>query len=719
MSQAQSNLWRDVFAGVAATCVSLPLSISAAVLIYAPLGASYIAQGAIAGLFTAIIVGIIYATLATSSFVIISPLASTAIILTSLSTGLMEKATFAADPRYVILAIVLCVFIAGLIQIVFGLLDVGRIIKFTPHSVIAGFVNSVGLLILLSQFRPFVRFDGGSLTSARIDHPLTLIFIVAIAASIIVFRKFFTKMPAPLAGLIGGALIYHVLNLFLPSLDLGGMIGTLPITIPLASSPFHVGGTSAWSALLSVTPHLLLVSLTLATVATLQSLLAFRVARNLGDLPPQPPSDLIVLGLGNCASALGGGIISLPSTAALSASFRAGGRTRLVGLTEAVVLLLIVALFSSVLAWIPVAVLSGILVYIAIHIFDRWTLQLVAKALVKSPSIDRRYAWQSLLVIVIVMIMSVGSSIVAGVGAGFALSCLIFIVNMSRPIVRRKYFGDQIFSKRIRPTEDAEMLLAIGRKCVVFELQGVLFFGNADDLSNLVTEALKESECVLLDMRGISDVDVSGAVILGNLQAAAKRWGQVILFCNLPPGRFDGRVLAEEAIFPDRDSALEWMEEEALRTHAVVPRGEAIPLDALDLTQEFNAEEVAVLTTVVLARDFSRGEEICSEGQQSDRMWILTKGTVSVRLRTDGGYRRIASLAAGTTVGEMALLNPGLRSATVTADEDVSAYELTQVAFNSLLEAHPQIGLKLLKYFAFEMAHRLRLTHRDLRVLRG
>jgi CRP-like cAMP-binding protein len=98
-------------------------------------------------------------------------------------------------------------------------------------------------------------------------------------------------------------------------------------------------------------------------------------------------------------------------------------------------------------------------------------------------------------------------------------------------------------------------------------------------------------------------------------------------------------------------------------------------------------------------------------------MWILTQGNVSVRLRHDGGQgtRRIAGIGAGTTVGEMAMLEIGQRSATVTADSDVSSYELTKSAFDTLCHGHPEIALKIFAYFAHEMSCRLRILHRDLR----
>jgi sulfate permease, SulP family len=129
---------------------------------------------------------------------------------------------------------------------------------------------------------------------------------------------------------------------------------------------------------------------------------------------------------------------------------------------------------------------------------------------------------------------------------------------MSRPIIRRSYRGDEIFSKRIRSADDMQLLLRTGRDRAILELQGVLFFGNTDDLTQVVNETLKRSKVVLLDLRGMSDVDVSGTTILSNLIARAHQRGKLIAFCNLPIARLSSANFAEEAagIFPDLDNRI-------------------------------------------------------------------------------------------------------------------------------------------------------------------
>jgi CRP-like cAMP-binding protein len=116
-------------------------------------------------------------------------------------------------------------------------------------------------------------------------------------------------------------------------------------------------------------------------------------------------------------------------------------------------------------------------------------------------------------------------------------------------------------------------------------------------------------------------------------------------------------------------------------------------------------------------RDFAQGDTICSEGEEGDRMWLLAKGSVSVRLMLgDGkGYRRITSLARGTTLGEMALVELARRSATVVADEPVICYELRREDFERLVADEPQLATKLLANLSRELARRLRKTSDDLR----
>ena len=115
------------------------------------------------------------------------------------------------------------------------------------------------------------------------------------------------------------------------------------------------------------------------------------------------------------------------------------------------------------------------------------------------------------------------------------------------------------------------------------------------------------------------------------------------------------------------------------------------------------------LGQVLTRRDFGQGEIICREGDAGDRMWLLAKGSISVRLTLGGGREsiQIASLCRGTIIGEMCLINSARRSATIVADEQVVCYELLRDDFAMMLSDHPAIGTKLLSNLARELSRRL------------
>ena len=175
---------------------------------------------------------------------------------------------------------------------------------------------------------------------------------------------------------------------------------------------------------------------------------------------------------------------------------------------------------------------------------------------------------------------------------------------------------------------------------------------------------------------------------------------------------------AKSHVFPDRDSALEFMEEEALRVDKA-NRGNLseLPLKHHEFLEGLDNGELTVVAGHLARRELVPGEVVCSEGDNADRMWLLVRGSVSVRLRLsnqpDG--LRIASLAMGTIVGELALIEIGRRSATVVADEPVTCYELQRDSYDLLFREHPKIANKLLLNLARELARRVRRTSDELR----
>jgi CRP-like cAMP-binding protein/anti-anti-sigma regulatory factor len=294
---------------------------------------------------------------------------------------------------------------------------------------------------------------------------------------------------------------------------------------------------------------------------------------------------------------------------------------------------------------------------------------------------------------------------------------------MSRPIVSRRYSGEITVSKRNRSIVDATILRETGPHRVILELHGVLFFGNADDLSKTTSEVFGKADRIVLDCRGISDIDVSGARILRNVVERCRRLKKQLLFCNVP-AVYHATIQAvarggtEPSIFPDLDSALEWMEDRELEAHATKrAQTEVLSLEQHEFLDGLDESERAVLRQHLVLKQFPQGATICVEGDAADHIWLLTKGSVSIRLRqgSAGGTRRIASCAMGTVVGEMAFIETAPRSASVIADEDTVCYELERAAYEEIVRDHPAIANKLLTNLSLELARRLRRTSAELR----
>jgi sulfate permease, SulP family len=324
------------------------------------------------------------------------------------------------------------------------------------------------------------------------------------------------------------------------------------------------------------------------------------------------------------------------------------------------------------------------------------------------------------------MIITASGAVIGGTLVGIGLSCILFIADMSRSIIRRRYRGDEVFSKRVRPPDDMALLRESGGTRAILELNGVMFFGNADELSREIDELFKRADMVLLDLDAVTDIDFSAASILRYELAKSARHRKALLFSGVQPDAYElltdplsGAALPSSVIFDDRDAALEWMEERAL-SNASRAAPTRLPLREHQLFDGLTPEELAIMGGLVEREEYPAGTILCREGDEADRMWILTRGTVSVRVLSVAQTRdrRIASLAFGTIVGEIAfVLEAGRRTATIIADEDIECFVLNKKSYATIVKNHPVIGIKLISNMLREVTQRLRITSDELRVM--
>ena len=711
---------REVTAGITASFVAIPLGLAIGTLAYAPLGPDYAGEGARAGLIAAGIGGLAIAVTQTRSFVVSSVSSATGLMLAAFVATMLQSSGSAADVLIGIIPIV--VVLAGVLSSLLGLLGLGRFVAFTPQPIFAGFVSGVGLLILSSQLPKLLgmgswakaatwitQFNAGTLGRCG--------FGLALVALMMVLARRRPQLPSIAVGFLAGVALYHGLGAIAPALDLGAPIGAMPAAqMHTARDLFRAFDEDAWSVVARNWQLVMTAVVPLALVIAHESMIARRLAESLVDLPRAARRNLAATGLGSIAAGLFGGIATSGSPAQVTAVFRAGGRDRLAVISVCVCTLLLLLLAPGFTAFVPAIVPSAVLVVVAFRLMDTGFVTRVRIDIATADGESRKRAIFDLVTFLAVMIPTATGELILGVGFGIAISIAIFLMRMGRPVVRRRSFGDVRRSKRIRATGEAQQLERYGHETLVLELEGVLFFGNADELSQVIVRHAARCRQIILDMRRVNDIDSTGANILHQAieRAAAKSCTIALCHVGAALAPLHGTAAQGWRIFRDLDAALEWAENALLGTHRLAGLSMyALPVGELDICAGLPAEDIERLGAHMTRARYHAGEVLCRAGEPADRMWLLAKGSVSVRA-DEAASRRVNAVGRGTSVGEMALIEGGKRSATVIADDEVEAYLLTKENFELLLAAHPRLANRILHNLARELVRRLRRVTDDL-----
>ena len=730
----------DLAGGVSAGVLTIPVSMGYGVLALQPLGDGYVSHGVVAGLVSAIIVLLAGALLGGSAGLMYTPrsvvtLIMAAVILEGVARG---PAAIAAhgDVQRTLTLVFFVVVAAGLFQALFGALRLGSLIRYIPSPVMAGFQNAVAILIILSQVDTMLGLRrhvpiGTIASNLALVQPLTLGVGLLTFLATWYGPRLTKRVPPVILGLIVGSGGYYALAASGYGAQLGAVIGPMPAT-PLL--PKYLPGFGLLLADRQLWPVLLTLGVgafSLAIVSSLDVLLCARLMEGVTGERSRGSRELVRIGVGNMAAACFGGIASGVNLGASLANHRAGGRTRMASMAAAVVVLLAVLLLGPAIAVLPRVVIAGMLFVVGVQLFDQWSLRLLART-ITGKLVHRRRMALDLLVVLLVAASIIVFDPVVGVAMGVAVAVLFFIVRMSRSAVRRTYHGDAVRSRKARDPNLAEILAAHGRRIIVFELEGPIFFGTAEDLATRVEAAASGgARHVVFDLRRVNELDTTGARILLQIHDRLKRQGGRLLFSHAYDNYLVSNVLRDlgvagalggDALFADTDAALEWAEEQLIRAQGA---GDAlageIAMDRLSALEGLTDAECAVVRALLVRHVYGPGDVVIKEGSLDRDLFLMARGTVSVRVELpgQGRGRRLASFSAGTVFGEVALLDREPRSATVTADEEAVCYILSEDAFHALVRDHHAIAIKLLTNLGRELSRRVRRANAMISQLEG
>jgi MFS superfamily sulfate permease-like transporter len=179
----------------------------------------------------------------------------------------------------------------------------------------------------------------------------------------------------------------------------------------------------------------------------------------------------------------------------------------------------VTALFPLI-AFLPRAVLSTVIMVVAVQHIDPWTKRSIAR-LMEPKTPQRSVIALDLGVALFVSVVSIAFNVVLAVFIGIAASVILFVLRMGRSNIRRLYRCDTMRSRKLRDAEDMAQLEAMGGSVPVLELQGALFFGSAERLARIVEREIQtKTSHIILGLRRVTEIDSTGAHILGDIDAA-------------------------------------------------------------------------------------------------------------------------------------------------------------------------------------------------------
>ncbi|MGB7950453.1 MAG: glutaminase A [Candidatus Binatia bacterium] len=293
-------------------------------------------------------------------------------------------------------------------------------------------------------------------------------------------------------------------------------------------------------------------------------------------------------------------------------------------------------------------------------------------------------------------------------------------------VIRRRSRGTAMRSKRIRSSQEQAILDRKGASICVYELQGNLFFGSLEQVFRKLAAELDSLSYIILDLKRVLEIDDCAVTLLADMETMLAEKDKQLILAHFPVAA--ERSLGEQpevqwskSFFPDTDAALESCENQLLAEENL-DRGcekAILELQAMDLLAGFDADEIALLHSIVQVARYGASETIVREGDPADALFLLAGGLVNVCLRLGDGTRRkrLATIAPGVAFGELAIFDGGTRSADVIADQPAICYVLPLAKLDDLAALHPGIRTKLLSNIGRELSARLRRADAEIRSL--
>ncbi|MGA0612027.1 SulP family inorganic anion transporter [Caldimonas sp. KR1-144] len=734
---AAHGMRQDIAGGAIAAIVMLAIEGSYGLIALAPLGTVFTPLAFACGILTAVLANAAMTLAGARGPLLSGSSAPLALLMPPLLVALLARpelvrADGSPDTPLLFALASLGVILAGVMQALSWLLRVGRVVRYVPYPVSAGFTWAVALLMAVAIAPVALGLAPGQAKLAQAlpqARPLAVVVTLLTLAVALRPPSWTRRVPRFLTALAAGTLLHHGLQAAGFGSALGPVLGLLPAQA-WATTP--VESLRQWQShaglVRELLPLLLQFALAVALVSSLQSLMGSSVVDGLLRQRGDRERGLAIQGMANLVAGIGGG---LPVAGALSRtklSMDAGARGPYSRIAFTVTLALAVTVGAGTLQHLPLAVIAGLFLASAWGLVDAWArratltlLRALRHAQRPPPGLAADFA-----VMAAVAMASVLFTLAHGIAVGVLLALVAFVRTQSRSPVRATGFGDRRRSLKVRGGAASRLLAAHGRRIAVIELDGALFFGTADVVADAVERTAREAELIVVDFRHVRELDVSGARGLAHAADALHARGGRLMFASLDAGGRWGRLLREmdtrglwsaADFLPDVDLALERAEDHLLSRLAAAPeRGHTLSLSETQLAAGLDAQETALLGSLLVEREVAAGTTIFRRGEAGDALYVAVRGDVEIWLPASQGHRarRLVAFAPGVVFGEMAVLQRQPRSADAVAGHDALLLALSRAALDRLERDHPALLARLLLNLNLQLAQRVRALSDEL-----
>lgn len=710
--------------------VALPSAIAFGVLVFTAIGPGYAGAGAMAGALGAAALGLVVPLLGRNGGFITAPCAPAAAVMSGLAAELAVHARLPFDKVVALMG--LAALLSASFQVAFGLLRLGRFIKYIPYQVVSGYLSGVAVIIAAGQIPNLLGLPHGVGLLDGLTRPATWQWPGIAVGTVTVVVTLWTpritrRIPATILGLAAGIAAYFAIATL--RADLLVLHGNSLVIGPIEASGSLVDMVrQAVSSLAAVSPSDL--QTVFATAVTLSLLLSIDTLKTgvvldvLTRRRHDSNRELVAQGVGNAVAALTGGMPGAGTTGPSLVNVTSGGRSPFSGFAEGVFAALAFLLLRSVIAWVPIGALAAILLIVAMRMFDWKIFRLVLQ-----PATRLDFAVIAIVIVVAELVGLIQAALV-----GVVLAILLFIRAQIRgSVIIRKRDLREVASKTARLSEVRALLDQHGDQGILVELKDDLFFGTTDQVFTDLMEDMQRRRFILLDLRRVESMDYTAANLLRQMTERLAERGGRLLLSGMPSSSLSKhdfeRYLTELgllgagcaiAVHETRNDALEWMENRILASVGWKDHDESAPLSLheVELFREFDDEELSALAQIAQPIHLPTGARLFAQGDHGDEMYLIRRGAVEISLPLPEGKRHhLATMGRGDYFGEMAFLDKDVRSANADAKTDTDLFALSRQRFNTIARANAPVATRVFARLALLVSHRLRSANAELHAL--